>query len=84
MRYVILVCVIGFGLSLIILGFVATPGDPLAAFDAHRPATLLSIADNRLREFRSAVSELLVDLVDEFTTPYRERLRRDSPTPPLP
>ena len=75
---------IGFGLSLITFGLFATPGAPLASFDPHHPATLLSIADSRLREFRSAVSELLRDLVDEFTAPYRERLRRESPTPSQP
>ena len=84
MKYLILVCLIALGLGLITLGLAATPGDPLAAFDPHHTATLLLNVDSRLREFRSAASELVRGLVDEFTAPYRERLRHEGPTQSLP
>lgn len=84
MRYVLVVCLVGLGLGLILFGLGATPGDPLSSFDPHRPATLLPVAEHRIRELKSAVIELLGDLVDEFTAPYRERIRRDGLTPALP
>ena len=80
MRYLILICLIGLGLSLIALGLAGTPGDRLASFGPHHPAALLLSIDNRLHAFRSAATELLRDLVDEFTAPYRERLRREGST----
>jgi len=75
MRYVILVCLIAFGLGLITFGLAAAPGDPLASFDPHYPATLLLNIDNQLRAFGAAGSELVRELVNEVTAPYRERLR---------
>lgn len=80
MRYLILVCLIGLGLSLIAFGLAGTHGDRLASLDPHHPAALLLSLDNRLHALRSAATELLRGLVDEFTAPYRERLRREGST----
>jgi hypothetical protein len=84
MRYVIVASLVGLGLGLILFGIGATSGDRSPSFDPHRPATLLPVAEHRVREFGSAVIELVRDLVDEFTAPYRERIRRDGLTPVLP
>ena len=80
MRYLILVCLLGLGLSLIAFGLAGPPGDRLASFDPHHPAALLLSLDNRLHAFRFAATELLRGLVDEFAAPYRERLRREGST----
>jgi hypothetical protein len=84
MRYVLLVGLGGLGLGLILFALVATPDAPLAAGDPHDAAPLLAVADTYLRDVSTAASELLRDLVDGFTTPYRERLQRTLPTEPLP
>lgn len=69
-----------FGLGVLI----ATSDDALESVHLHRPATLLGMAESRLHEIQSHVRELLRDLLDEFTAPYRERLHRTLPTEPLP
>jgi len=79
MRYLILVCLIGLGLSLITFGLV-TPGDRFASLDPHHPAALFLNIESGLRAFGSAASELARGLVEEFTNPYRERFRRESLT----
>jgi len=79
MRYLILVCLIGLGLSLIAFGLV-TPGDRFTSLDPHHPAALFLHIENGLRAFGSAASELVRGLVEEFTNPYRERFRRESLT----
>ena len=59
MRYLILVSLIGLGLSLIAFGLAGT----LATASRHsihtQPAALLLSLDNRLHAFRSAATELL-------------------------
>ena len=84
MRFAILVSLIGLALSLIAFGLVATRPDPFSSFDPHRPATLLPLAESRLRELRTAVSGMLRNLVDEFTAPFRDGIRHHIPTQPLP
>jgi len=78
MRYVLLVGVIALAITFG-LGLLAAPSkDSLASFDPNRPATLFLNIDSGLRAFGSATSELVRGLVEEFTTPYRERFRRES------
>jgi len=79
MRYLILVCLIGLGLGLITFG-LATPGDRVASIDPHHPAALFLNIESGLRAFGSAARELVRGLVEEYTSPYRQRLRHESPT----
>ena len=80
MRYLILVCLIGLGLSLITLGLV-TPGDRDAHLEPQLPAAALLLDfENNLRTFGSAARELARGLVEEFNNPYRERFLHGSPT----
>jgi hypothetical protein len=80
MRYLILVCLIGLGLSLITLGLV-TPGDRDAYLEPQLPAAALLLDfENNLRTFGSAARELARGLVEEFTNPFRERFLHGSPT----
>jgi hypothetical protein len=79
-RYLLLVCLIGLGLSLITLGLV-TPGDPDAYLEPQpQPAALVLDIENNLRTFGSAARELARGLLEEFTNPFRERFLHGSPT----
>jgi len=79
MRYFFLVCLIGLGLSLIAFGLV-TPGDRDAYLEPQPPAAALFLdIESNLRMYGSAVRELVRGLVEEATSPYRQRLRRESP-----
>lgn len=84
MRSVLLVWLLGLPLIFGLGVLIATSDDSLESFDLHRPATLLGMAESRLREIQSHVRRLLRDLLDEFTAPYHERLHRTLPTEPLP
>ncbi|OGB94431.1 MAG: hypothetical protein A2Z31_10520 [candidate division NC10 bacterium RBG_16_65_8] len=85
MLYVFLGCLIGLGLAVGLGLLVATPEELFEFFDPHRSATLFPITASRLREIPTQVHELVRDLVDEFTAPYRERLHREIPLQsPLP
>ncbi len=79
MRYLILVCLIGLGVGLITFGLV-TPADRVPSLGSHHPAAIFLNIESSLRTFGSAASELARGLVEEFTNPYRERFRRESPT----
>jgi hypothetical protein len=80
MRYVLLIGLIGLALA-IVLGMLAAPSkDSLASLDPHHPAAFFLNIESRLRAFGSAASELVRGLVEEFTTPYRERFRHESRT----
>jgi hypothetical protein len=82
MRYILLIGVIGLAIAFG-LGLLAAPSaNPLASFDPHHPATLFLSMESGLRAFGSAAGELVRGLVREFTSPYRERLQRESPTQP--
>jgi hypothetical protein len=75
MRYVILLALIGFlgfGLSLILFGLVATAGAPIPSLDAQLTATFPPDTEIRFREVHTAVRELVRGLIDEFTAPYPE------------
>ena len=78
MKTFFLVCLIGVGLSLITVG-VVTPGDRVTSLDSHHPAVLLLDMERDLRAFGSAVRELVRGLVEEAISPYRQRLRHESP-----
>jgi hypothetical protein len=84
MRYVILGCLIALALGLITFGLAATPSDPLASFDPHRPAALLLNIDGQLRAFRAAASELVRDLINEVTAMYDEQIHHEKPGQSLP
>ena len=79
MRTFLLVCLIGFGLSLITFGLV-TPGDRVASIDPHHPAALVLDIESSLRVFGSAASELARGLVEEFTNPFHERFHHRNPS----
>ena len=85
MRYFLLVCLIGLGLSLITFGLV-TPGDRDAYLEPQPPAAALLLdIESNLRTFGSAARELVRGLVEEFTNPYRERFQhRTAGQSPLP
>jgi hypothetical protein len=84
MKYLLLVCLIGLGLTLITFGFAPTTGNPLASLDPHHPAALVLNIESNLRTFGSAARELARGLLEEFTNPYRERFQRNIPSqPPL-
>jgi hypothetical protein len=84
MRYLTLICLIALGLGLMTFGLV-TPGDRVASLGPHHPAALLLDIESDLRTFGSAVRELARGLVEEFTTPYRERFQHRNPSPsPVP
>ena len=79
MRTFLLVCLIGLGLSLIAVGLV-TPGDRDAYLEPQPPAAALLLdMESNLRTFGSAVRELVRGLVEEATSPYRQRLRHERP-----
>jgi len=80
MRYLLLVCLIGLGLSLITFGLV-TPGDRDAYLEPQPPAAALLLdIESNLRTFGSATRELVRGLVAEFTNPFRERFLRTNPS----
>ena len=79
MRYLILVCLIGLGLTLITFGFAPTTGDHLASLDPHHPAALFLNVEDSLRAFGSAARELVRGLVAEFTDPFHKRFQREVP-----
>jgi hypothetical protein len=84
MRYVLLIGLIGLAIALG-LGVLTTPSkDSPASFDPHHPAAFLHDSASGLRAFGSAAAELVRGLLEEYTTPYRERLRHDGATPSLP
>jgi hypothetical protein len=79
MRYLLLICLIGVGLSLITFGLV-TPGDRDAYLEPQPPAAALLLdIESNLRAFGSAVRELVRGLVEEATSPYRQQVRHESP-----
>ncbi len=84
MRYVILACVLGLAIVLDLAVLVATSDDMLESFDPFHPATLLPIVANRVHTVSTTAGEIVRDLVDWFTAPYRERLHRTLPTEPAP
>ena len=84
MRYLLLVCLIGLGLSLITFGLV-TPGDRDAYLEPQPPVALLLDLESNLRTFGSAARELARGLVAEFTNPFRERfLHTNTSQSPVP
>jgi hypothetical protein len=84
MRFVLLIGLIGLAIA-VGLGVVAAPSKgSLASLDPHHPATLFLNIESGLRAFGSAATELVRGLVNEFTSPYRERIRHSSPTPSPP
>jgi hypothetical protein len=78
MRTFLLVCLIGFGLGLMTFGLV-TPSDPDASVGPHHPAAVVLNIERDLRMYGSAVRELVRGLIEEATSPYRQRLRHESP-----
>jgi hypothetical protein len=81
MRYLILVCLIGLGLSLITLGLV-TPRDRDAYLEPQPPSAALVLdIESNLRAFGSAANELVRGLLAEFTNPFRERFLHEGLTP---
>jgi len=84
MKNVLLVCVLGLAVTVEVAVFIAASDDSFASFDPHHPATLLPILAGRLHAFRSVASKFVRALVDQFTAPYRERLRHESPAESLP
>jgi hypothetical protein len=79
MKYFLLVCIIGLGLSLIAFGLV-TPAEHPASIDPHHPAALLLDVESGLRVFGSAARELVRGLVAEFTNPFRDRFHHRNPS----
>jgi hypothetical protein len=80
MRYVLLIGLIGLAIAFG-LGLLTAPSkNPLASVDLHRPATLFLNIESGLRAFGSAAGAIVRGLVEEYTNPYRERFRRESPT----
>lgn len=84
MRYGLLVFLICLGLLCDLGVYIATSDDSFDSFDPLRPATILPIIADRFRNLRDQVGEVLRDLVEGFSAPYRERMHRDLPTEPLP
>ncbi len=84
MRYVILACLLGLTIALDLAVFIASSDEAFESFDPHHPSTLLPIVAGRCRAASVAASQLLRDLLEGFTGPYRERLERTSPPDPPP
>jgi len=84
MRYGLLILLICLGIVFDLSVYIATSDNSFESFDPLHPATLLPIVARRFRELHSQVREVLRDLVDESTAPYREQLTRSIPTDPLP
>jgi hypothetical protein len=84
MRYVILAFVLGLAIVLDLAVLVATSDDMLESFDPLHPASLVPIVADRVHNLSAAAGELVRDLVDWFTAPYRERLQRTLPIEPAP
>jgi len=84
MRYVLLVGLIGLAIAFG-LGVLAAPSkDSHASFDPHHPAAFFQDIETGLRAFGAAAGECVRGLVEEYTTPYRARLRHEGATPSLP
>jgi hypothetical protein len=79
MRYGLVVLLICLGIAFDLSVYIATSDDAFDAFDPLHPATLLPILANRYRELHSQGRGWLRNLVDEFTAPFRERLRHEKP-----
>jgi hypothetical protein len=84
MRYALLVLLICLGIAFDLGVYVATSDDTLGSFDPLRPATLLPIVANRLDALKSKCVLAVQAFLDEFAAPYRERLRHEGFTEPLP
>jgi hypothetical protein len=82
MRYVILVALLSPAIALGLAVVIATTDGTLES--PYHPAALLPIVANDFRAAATAASELLRDLLDGFTAPYRERIPRTLPTEPPP
>ena len=82
MRYVILVCLLGLAIAVDLAVFIASTGEAFEAFDPYHPSTLLPILTQRLRAAADGTGEMVRDLVEGFTAPFRERVHRTLPTEP--
>lgn len=84
MRYGLFVLLICLGLIFDLGLYIASSDDSFGSFDPLRPSTLLPIIANRFRELHAQAGDALRGLVDDFTAPFRERVRRHFPAEPLP
>jgi len=84
MRYIMLIGVLVLALGLDLAVFIASTDEALEAFDPYHPSTLVPILAHRGRVAAAGASELVRDLVEGFTAPFRARVHRTIPPEPMP
>ena len=82
MRYLLLVCLLGFAIAFDLVVFLSTFDDSLEPFDPLHPATLVPIVAARAPARNAAARAEYPPFFDALAAPYRERLQHESPTSP--
>ena len=82
MRSMIFACLLGPALALGLAVGIAAFGELTAS--PYHPATCLPMVADRLEAVATAASELVRDLVEGFTAPFRARVHRTIPPEPMP